>query len=63
MTESMKRLPIVLGQKDLEIVQDMMHQRGLGAKNRSAAIRVIIREWAEAQETKKPNAWRAEWQS
>ena len=36
-----------LGEKDVERVWELAAEKGLGAKGFSAAVRMIIREWAK----------------
>ena len=47
MTLYIRRI-INLEQSDYWIVQRVIQEKGLGAKGFSAAIRLIIREWASA---------------
>lgn len=38
---------INLGEKDVERVWELVAEKGLGTKGFSAAVRIIIREWAK----------------
>ena len=47
MSEEITKISVALAPLDIKIIDNLAEKKGLGRRGFSAALRIIVREWAE----------------